>query len=57
MDLPRFKTKNWKNQGKLGNPDYKEFYETYSKAAKKEEKAKKEPSKKQATEVPEKESD
>lgn len=34
LNIPRFKTKNWKTQGQLGNKDYQEFYETYQKAVK-----------------------
>lgn len=37
LNIPRFKTKNWKQQGQLGNPDYTEFYETYLMAIKIEE--------------------
>ena len=37
LNIPRFKTKNWKQQDQLGNKEYKEFYETYLKAVKREE--------------------
>ena len=29
LNIPKFKVKNWKKQGQLGNKEYGEFYETY----------------------------
>ena len=37
LNIPKFKVKNWKKQGQLGNKDYKEFYDAYLKAVNKEE--------------------
>ncbi|WP_305557530.1 hypothetical protein [Methanobrevibacter sp. V74] len=37
LNIPKFKVKNWKTQGKLGNKDYSEFYNTYLKAVNREE--------------------
>lgn len=37
LNIPRFKVKNWKKQGQLGNKEYKEFYDTYLKAVNREE--------------------
>ena len=37
LNIPKFKVKNWKKQGQLGNKDYKEFYDTYLMAVNREE--------------------
>ena len=37
LNIPKFKVKNWKKQGQLGNNEYKEFYDTYLLAVKREE--------------------
>ena len=37
LDIPKFKVKNWKKQGQLGNKEYKEFYDTYLMAVNREE--------------------
>ena len=40
LNIPRFKIKNWKTQGELGNKKYEEFYKTYLKQVEKEESSK-----------------
>ena len=40
LNIPRFKIKNWKTQGELGNKEYKKFYETYLKQVQNEESSK-----------------